>query len=318
MNSDADLLSSLLTRLTYGFKEMEESPQSLEEVPDLSDDEDEEPTRGGGAAVRKLYFEDGAQQEEPAGPDLFDLRAGGRSDPGTKVTNNEDAMLVLEGEGLYVVADGMGGHAGGEIASQLAVEALANTFLDKKPVPLLMLNVPPQATQLVQGIAAANEAIRSMAARTPWLSEMGTTVVAARFAPAQGRLYVGHVGDSRCYRFRDGKLEQITRDHTMAEYGLSGKDARRLSRAVGSNGIVEADLAVLVPRDGDVYLLCSDGLTKTLSEEAIAEVLEQEPDPDTAARELVARAREQRARDNVTVVVVRVSGPVTAALTNAR
>jgi protein phosphatase len=130
--------------------------------------------------------------------------------------------------------------------------------------------------------------------------------VAARFVPNKGRVYVGHVGDSRCYRLRENKLEQITRDHTMAEYGVSGKEARRLTRAVGSNGIVEADLVVLEPRQDDVFLLCSDGLTKVLPDEMIAEVLLNEPDPDTAALELIARAKARRASDNVTAVVVRV------------
>jgi protein phosphatase len=271
------------------------------------EDEDDEPTRGGGAVVRKLYMEDGAAPDEPTGVHArFGVRSGGRTDPGTRLTSNEDAMLMLESAGLYVVADGMGGHAGGALASQLAIEAMAATFLENADAPCLLANVPPRAMQLVQGIAAANEAIRSQASRNPTLSEMGTTVVAARFMPQKGRVYIGHVGDSRCYRFRDGRLEQITTDHTMAEYGVSGKDARRLTRAVGSNGIVEADLVVLEPRLEDVFLLCSDGLTKALSEEMIAKVLASEPDPDTAARELIARAKGQKARDNVTAIVVRV------------
>lgn len=271
------------------------------------EDEDDEPTRGGGAVVRKLYMEDGAAPDEPTGiHPRFAVRSGGRTDPGTRVTTNEDAMLMLESEGLYVVADGMGGHAGGALASQLAIEAMAATFLENADAPCMLANVPPRAMQLVQGIAAANEAIRSAASRNPTLSEMGTTVVAARFMPLKGRVYVGHVGDSRCYRFREGRLEQITTDHTMAEYGVSGKDARRLTRAVGSNGIVEADLVVLEPQKEDVFLLCSDGLTKALSEDQIAEALASEPDPDTAARELIARAKARKAKDNVTAIVVRV------------
>jgi serine/threonine protein phosphatase PrpC len=280
------------------------------EVPDLYEEEEEEdePTTGGGAVVRKLYAEDDAGVDEPTGLHaLFELRSGGRTDPGTRSSTNEDAMLLLESEALYVVADGMGGHAGGGIASQLAIEAMATTFLSEKSAPCVLSNVPPRAMQLVQGIAAANEAIRSAASRNPLLFEMGTTVVAARFCPKKGRVYIGHVGDSRCYRFREGKLEQITRDHTMAEYGVSGKDGRRLTRAVGSNGIVEADLVVLEPRNGDVFLLCSDGLTKALSDDMIAELLVSEPDPDTAARELIVWANARRARDNVTAVVVRVA-----------
>ena len=304
INSDADNLTSLLSRLTVGFDELAEPRQ--DDVPDMSDDDDE-PTLGGGAAVKRVTFEDGTEGPEPDVVDRFEVRVGARTDVGTKLTSNEDAMLVLPEVGLYAVADGMGGHTGGEIASQLAVEAIARTFSDPAPSPLVMLNLPPQATQIVQGIAAANEAIRSMAARTPWRSEMGTTVVALRFAPEKGHVYVAHVGDSRCYRLRAGKLEQLTHDHTMAEFGVSGKEARRLSRAVGSNGIVEADLTIVAPRSGDVFLLCSDGLTKALGEPEIIAILDEEPDPDTAARALVARARELLARDNVTVVIARVT-----------
>jgi protein phosphatase len=284
-----------------------------EPVPDLygeEDEDDDEPTKGGGAVVRKLYVEETAAVDEPTGAHaLFELRAGGRTDNGTRARNNEDAMLLLAQEHLYVVADGMGGHAGGEIASQLAIEALAATFVDEDASPISMPNVPPRAMQLVQGFAAANEAIRSNASKNPRLFEMGTTVVAARFIPRKGRVYIGHVGDSRCYRLRGGKFEQVTRDHTMAEYGLSGKDARRLTRAVGSNGIVEADLVVLRPHDQDVFLLCSDGLTKALTDEMIAAILTKEPDPETAARELILYARARKASDNVTAIVVRVVDP---------
>jgi serine/threonine protein phosphatase PrpC len=282
-------------------------------VPDLYQDEDEEdePTTGGGAVVRKIRHEDDAQADEPTGVHaLFDLRSGGRTDVGAKARANEDALLLLEGESLFVVADGMGGHVGGEVASQLAIEAIASTFVDHGTAPLLLSNVPPRAVKLVQGFAAANEAIRSTASKSQRLSQMGTTVVAARFCPKKGRVYIGHVGDSRCYRLRSGVLEQITQDHTMAEYGVLGKDARRLSRAVGSNGIVEADLVVLAPRAGDVFLLCSDGLTKTLSEPMIVEILLREPDPESAAQELIRVANQLRARDNVTAVVVRVTEKV--------
>ena len=167
-------MSSLLSRLSY------DSSPYVPEVPDLYEDEEEEdePTTGGGAVVRKIHLEGDAAVDEVTGLHaLFDLRSGSRTDPGTRVPNNEDAMLVLECEALYVVADGMGGHAGGEIASQLAVEAMATTFLERHKTPCLLSNVPPRAMELVQGFAAANEAIRSTASRNPKLSEMGTTVV---------------------------------------------------------------------------------------------------------------------------------------------
>jgi serine/threonine protein phosphatase PrpC len=287
----------------------QDDPLSDGPIVDFYDDEDEddEPTTGGGAAVRKLHCEVDAAFDEPTGTfRLFELSAGARTDPGTKRANNEDSMLVLEDESLFVVADGMGGHAGGEVASQLAVEAMASTFLEKARTPCILSNVPPRAVQLVQGFAAANEAIRSAASKNPVLSDMGTTVVAARFCPNKGRAYIGHVGDSRCYRLRESKLEQITKDHTLAEYGVVGRESHALSRAVGSNGIVETDLVVVEPREGDVFLLCSDGLNKSLSDDVIHEVLDNEPDPDRAAAELIARANTARARDNVTAIVVRI------------
>jgi len=289
-----------------------ERPMSEPAIPDLyvDDEDDDEPTMGGGAAVRKVRVEDDAAVDPPSGTHpLFELSVGGRTDPGTKRPNNEDAMLLLDAESLYVVADGMGGHEGGEIASQLAIDAMASTFLEPSGAHLLLSNVPPRAVRLVEGFAAANEAIRSTAARNTWLSEMGTTLVAARFCPNEGRAYIGHVGDSRCYRLREGKLEALTSDHTLADYGVTGREASRLSRAVGSNGIVEADLVVVEPREGDVFLLCSDGLNKSVPDAAIQEVLEAQADPERAASDLIARAIDNRARDNVTAVVVRIEAP---------
>lgn len=286
-----------------------EDPSDDDPIPDVYDDDDdsEGATMGGGASVRNLHLDADAMVDEPTGIHArFAIQAGARTDPGTKRTSNEDAMLVLEDHSLFVVADGMGGHAGGEVASQLAVDAMASTFLQKTAAACVVSNVPPRALELVQGIAAANEAIRSTASRHPELSDMGTTVVAARFCPKKGRAYIGHVGDSRCYRLRNQQLEQITKDHTLAEYGATGRDAHRLSRAVGPNGVVETDLVVVEPRDGDVFLLCSDGLNKSLSDDVIHEVLETEPDPERAAEELIARANGARARDNVTAIVVRI------------
>jgi PPM family protein phosphatase len=306
------MISSLLTALNP-FAPSTQPPSSHGTIPIVYSDEDEgeeeEATRGGGAAVRRLHVEDAAYDAPTGMHPIFDLRAGGRSHAGMKRPNNEDAMLLLDEEGLYVVADGMGGHQGGEVASRLAVDAMATTFLEEGALRAVVSNVPPRAVQLVQGFAAANEAVRYAAAQNRVLAEMGTTVVAARFCPKKGRVYVGHVGDSRCYRLRDGQLERVTRDHTMAELGFVGREAQRLSRAVGSNGIVEADLAVLEPRNDDVFLLCSDGINKTLSDETILEVLGSIHDPEAAANELIARANALGARDNVTAIVVRIRNP---------
>lgn len=307
LNIDRAVLMLLASERADDTIDTQLAEEPLPDVYDDDDDDEDGATMGGGAAVRKLHLEVDAEIDEPTGCHaLFALHSGARTDPGTKRVNNEDSLLVLEDESLFVVADGMGGHAGGEIASQLAVDAMASTFLEKTAAPCVLSNVPPRALQLVQGFAAANEAIRSAASKNPTLSDMGTTVVAARFCPNKGRAYIGHVGDSRCYRLRDNRLEQITKDHTLAEFGAVGREAQRLSRAVGSNGVVETDLVVVEPREGDIYLLCSDGLNKSLSDDIIHEVLDSEPDPDRAAAQLIARASAARARDNVTAIVVRI------------
>lgn len=275
------------------------------------DDETDEPTHGGGASVRYLRCEPAAVGEQPpAGRPRFAVRAAGKTDTGKRRRANEDALLVLRKQSVYAVADGMGGHAGGAVASQLAVEAIASAFIEGVENPCILSNVPPLAAELVQSLAAANESIRRRAARDVRLSDMGTTVVAARFCPERGRLYVSHVGDSRCYRLRGGALELLTRDHTMAELGVTGRSAIHLSRAVGPKGVVEADVVVLEPRAGDVYLLCTDGLTKMISDNEIRDVLIAQTSAEDAASMLVARANAEGGRDNVTALVIQVEHPM--------
>jgi protein phosphatase len=170
-------------------------------------------------------------------------------------------------------------------------------------------HVPARAAELVQSIGAANEAVHDAASKSDLLADMGTTVVAARFDAKKGRLYVSHVGDSRCYRLRDGVLKQITRDHTMAELGLTGREAGYLSRAVGPKVLVETDVAVIAPRPGDVYLLCTDGLTKMVPDAVVRGALLDEADPAVAAETLINRANAAGGRDNVTALVIRIAAP---------
>jgi protein phosphatase len=234
------------------------------------------------------------------------------SDVGRQRKRNEDAALVLETENVYAVADGMGGHQGGAIASQLAVEAITTTFLGA-PRSGVIPRVPPEAAMLVQSISAANESIRYLATRNANLAEMGTTVVAAMFRPECGRLYVAHVGDSRCYRWRDGVLEQLTRDHTVRAMDSKGGMVERLNRAVGPCGVVDVDLAVHVTRPGDKYLLCSDGISKMLSKDEIREALASGDSPQARARDLVERANAAGGKDNITALVVSVNSKGQAA-----
>jgi protein phosphatase len=155
----------------------------------------------------------------------------------------------------------------------------------------------------------ANEAIFTRAKDEPELEGMGTTVVAARFSPNKQRLYIGHVGDSRCYRLRDGELRQVTTDHTMGASGITGPLADRLERAVGIMAAVKVDVIIGRPLPDDLYMLCSDGLSKMVSLERMREILVAERDLDKAAGNLVADANAGGGRDNITVILVQVKSP---------
>jgi serine/threonine protein phosphatase PrpC len=145
-----------------------------------------------------------------------------------------------------------------------------------------------------------------LAAADRALSGMGTTLVAARFSPNKQRLYVGHVGDSRCYRLRGGTLRQLTTDHTMAALGMKGPHSKDLFQAVGVNERLVIDLIVDKPQDSDVYLLCSDGLSKMLSDKEIRDVLVEQEDLESALYTLIEHANDRGGNDNVTIVIVKV------------
>jgi protein phosphatase len=200
----------------------------------------------------------------------------------------------------------MGGHRGGGLASRLAVDAIAEAIESHAFLGKEHRSLPRRAGEVARAIQMACTRIREAARRDPALSKMGTTVVAARFSPQKGRLYVGHVGDSRCYRFRDGALQRMTNDHTMAAFGVTGRGGQLLSRAVGPLPSVLTDVVVATPRIGDVYLLCSDGLTKAVPEELIRDVLVVYWELDRAADRLIELANRNGGLDNVSVVVARV------------
>lgn len=248
-------------------------------------------------------------EDEPTGPVAkIVLEAAGKSHPGRKREHNEDALLLWAEQELYVIADGMGGYVGGEVASQLAVETLQRVFTSEA-FGTVEDGFPKRGAELMAAIAEANRSIRAAAQEDERMVGMGTTVVAARFAPARNRVYIAHVGDSRCYRLRDRQLAQLTTDHTLGAVGIQGKSASKLSRAVGVFDRVDVDLTIDEPQPGDRYLLCSDGLYKMLSDEEIAEVLERAEAPSEAVEWLVREANERGGRDNVSVVVVQVEEP---------
>jgi protein phosphatase len=288
---------------------------------EYEEDDEIDPTKVGGHAARvrggriqppvqKIVYDDEAETEEPTRAEsLFLVSATAQTDRGLKRKQNEDSLLVHEEDNLYVVADGMGGCAGGATASQLAVKTIYETFKHKAFEGSPHDNVPREATELARAIQMANDKILETAESNSELRGMGTTLCAARFSPNKNRIYLGHVGDSRCYRLRNGTLTQMTADHTMESLGMKGPLGAQLSRAVGIWPTVPIDIVMGVPNAGDIYLLCSDGLTKMLPDEVIGQVLRSETEAKAIANGLVNAANARGGKDNITVVIIHVLGP---------
>ena len=244
------------------------------------------------------------------------------SNAGRKRQYNEDTCLRLPRFGIYCVADGMGGIIGGNIAS----EAVTNTLLAAatKLTPQAQPRLSERIALFKAAINHASKWIRDFASQKA-IGQMGTTVVALIFDPRNpSRAVALHAGDSRLYRFQAGNLEQLTADHTTAaalaaRLGCRQEDLpigvqNELTRAVGLNDNVELDQTFLRVRTGDLFLLCSDGLTRMVSDAAICELLFKgaEQSMTSLAESLVTRANEAGGKDNITVVLVRV-GEISAA-----
>ena len=260
-----------------------------------------------------LVCEEGVEPDDATSPHARILvTASGVTDRGKKRNINEDCFLLLHDHAVFAVADGMGGYNGGEIASSLAVNTIREAFEAKVFDNQLESNLPlpRRSRELASALLEANRSVSELARQNPELSEMGTTLVAARFSPNKQRVYVANVGDSRCYRLRAGKLTQLTTDHTMSKLGDRGPTKNQLYRAIGVKPIVDIDVVVDVPQAEDVYLLCSDGLPKMASSQEIQDILVSEPDLDLAAHRLIDLANQAGGRDNVTVVLVRVQDRV--------
>jgi protein phosphatase len=232
------------------------------------------------------------------------LRWGSATDVGKVRATNQDRLL--EDPPLFAVADGMGGHAAGEVAALTAVEALRSAFSGHA-----------SADGLVAAAAEANRSVWRRAAADPDLRGMGTTLVALALVSEEGedRLAIVNVGDSRLYRLRNGELEQLTTDHRLVqelvdEGQLSEAEAsvhpqrNVLTRALGVDPDVAVDVLQVLPFKGDRYLLCSDGLSGELADRQLASVLRRFADPQEAARELIADAKANGGADNITVVIV--------------
>ncbi len=260
--------------------------------------------------LSELAADVGFDDDDPTGPiALILVSAVGRTDPGRRRKHNEDAYLVMEDQAVFAIADGMGGYAAGEVASQLAVDVLQEAFNTKtftgEPDPAM----PRRGDELVRAIQMANTAILTQARANEAQAGMGTTIVSCRFSPNRQRVYIAHVGDSRLYRIRGDEIKQLTTDHTLGAVGITGPAASKLSRAVGIQDVVDVDLTLDAPKVGDSYLLCSDGLSKMVPEPMIREVVLQNPDLDACVERLVTLANERGGRDNVTVILVKVKEP---------
>ena len=228
------------------------------------------------------------------------LRAGAFSDVGQNRDGNEDAHLVDERLMLFAVADGMGGHRGGEVASWTAIEALRAGVANGRAVD--------------DAITGANSAVRERAEGDDALTGMGTTMTAV-VVPGGRQLLIGHVGDSRAYLLHEGAMRRITVDHSLVEelvqegriteeQALSHPQRAIVTRALGIDADVEVDLYTIEVEPGDRILLCSDGLSGMVRDRDVERILRSEPDPQRAAELLVDAANAAGGEDNITAVVL--------------
>ncbi len=248
------------------------------------------------------------------------LDAVARTDPGPVREANEDCFLVDVEAGLFVVADGMGGHASGEIASAIAVEAVQSVLLgeinpDETRLDRSSMDQEEEIRERLRyAMNQASISIRQAAMANPVHTGMGTTLAVLLIEDDEAHL--GHVGESRIYLFRDDKLMRLTRDHTVVQQevdaGTLTPELARivphkniLTQSVGYHGPVEPDTSTRPIEEGDIFILCSDGLTDPLDDAALADIVRSH-EPEDLAEVLVQQAIENGTEDNVTVVVVHI------------
>src|SRR5688500_5945262 len=248
------------------------------------------------------------------------IEVAGQTDVGRKRSHNEDNFAILAEYGLYVVADGMGGHSSGEIASKMAVDTLEQFFADtsedpERTWPYKMDRAKGyEENRLITGIKLCNLRIYEQAQRNAKQRGMGTTL-AALFAVEDG-IYIAHVGDSRVYRIRDGRIELLTEDHSLLN------DYRRMKRltdeeianfphknvivrALGMKDTVKVDTRFESPRVDDILLLCSDGLCGPVNDQRLLDTVLRHSDLPSASQRLIEAANESGGPDNITCVLAR-------------
>lgn len=251
---------------------------------------------------------------------MNDVQMAGLTDPGRVRQKNEDSIATWPEGGLAVLADGMGGHQAGEIASRIAVDMITQHFMDVfARAQRGGASVGIEA--ITESIALANRAILERARMQPEYAGMGSTIVVAVFR--EGKIAVGHVGDSRLYRFRAGRLKQLTQDHSVVQElvarGMYTPEEARLSvgknlvtRALGVDPEVAVDVSEHETEDADLYLLCSDGLNDVVTDAEIERILEQPQQTlDATVGILVSLANQRGGPDNISVILVNVRASAT-------
>jgi len=253
--------------------------------------------------------------------DNMRVRFSGATDIGMTRDHNEDSLYLPSDMRLAIVADGMGGHASGEVASSIAIETVVDYF--KKTASAQILTWPykvdrdnqADVNRMITAIMLANLEIFEKAQRETDKKGMGTTVVGIYFL--DDTAIIGHVGDSRVYRLRDGKLTQLTEDHSLindyikmkrvtAEEAEKWPHKNVIVRALGMKESVQVDIMSETPRVGDCYLLCTDGLCGMLSDKQMEHIVAYEDDLDKAVDLLIQGANDEGGTDNITAILARI------------
>lgn len=246
------------------------------------------------------------------------------SHPGLRREENEDAYCVRPDLGLYIVADGMGGHAAGEVASRLAIDTIEAFIADTKtsdvhrtwPFPYDPA-LSQDGNRLKAALRLANRRLASAVERDPSLKGMATTAAALLIGP--GGITVAHVGDSRVYRSRSGAIQQVTDDHSwvgeqVRAGSLTEADAKQhpwrnvVTRAIAGAEDPEVDVADVQAERGDILMICSDGLSGVVSNDACQAIIAASPSLDDACRRLVEAANDAGGPDNITVALLKIDG----------
>ena len=247
------------------------------------------------------------------------IRYAAKTDVGMKRSHNEDYFALIEDEQLFIVADGMGGHACGEVASKLSADVIGEFYRHSKDQDATWPyrydhNLSYVENRMVAAVRLANARIHQKSQSDAGLRGMGTTLVGALVL--NDTIYVAHVGDSRVYRVRNGDIKQLTRDHSLLEDyrdarpDMTEEEARNfphknvITRALGMRDNVQVDINKFEIQDGDRYLLCSDGLSGMLDDDALHEIVNANDDLEQGVSELIRRANEAGGTDNITAMVV--------------